>query len=175
MSKANRRRQLKNAAPMIRVVEESHGAWPGPEPTLENLLKHYDKYGWSRSRKRVGRSYGWIDNTYRTYKQMRNDVLVEVARAYLDRDDYLELVATLGKPEFIEQAIELEGWEDEDHGEQSRADVRPRGHSSEPTGVVRNDGYDGTDAIQVRGQRKITGGARIKGQVPNPFTPAIRR
>lgn len=169
---AARRRQLKNAAPMIGVLDE--GTWPvGATVTLETLMKHYERYGWDRTRKRTARGYSYIDNTYQTYHQMRSDSLVEVARVYLDRDDYLQLVAELGRPEFVEEAIDEEGW-NETHGEQSGTDVRTRGYGSEPTGTIGNGGYDGTNATEVRGRREAPGGARIKGQVPNPFETVVR-
>lgn len=173
MSKrARRRKRLKNAAPMISVLDESNAGWPGAEVTLEGLLKHYERYGWDRKKQGSGRHRRWVDQTYRTYHQMRSDSLVEVARAYLDPEDYLELVAKLGRPEFVEEAIEREGWSE--NGEQDEPDVRASGYGSEPTGAVGNDRHDGTDTFEVRGRWENPVRSRVKGEVPNSFAPAIR-
>lgn len=167
------RRQLKNAAPMISVLDD--GTWPTKPVTLENLLNHYEKYGWDRKKQGSGRKRRWIDKTYRTYHQMRSDSLVEIARAYLGRDDYLELVATLGRPEFVEQAIDEEGWTEFDNGEQDETDVRTQGYGSELGGIERNDGYDPTDPTQARTVGQDSGSSSVKGQVPSIPGPLVSR
>lgn len=166
------RRQLKNAAPMIHILDD--GTWPTKPVTLENLLRHYEKYGWDRKKQGSGRKRRWIDKTYRTYHQMRSDSLVEIARSYLDRDDYLELVSTLGKPEFVEQAIDEEGWK-LDNGEQNGADVRTRRYGGELGGTERNDGYDPTDPTQARTVGQDSGSSSVKGQIPSVPTPLVLR
>lgn len=173
MSKAKRRKRLKNAAPMIRVLDD--GIWPTPPVTLENLIKHYERYGWDRMKRGSGRKRRWIDKTYRTYNQLREDSLIQIGRAYLDQDDYLELVAALGKPEFVEDAIDREGWNDEDNGEQDRADVRTRRYGGELGSTQRNDGYDPTDPTQARTIGQDSSSSRIKGQIPSVPTPLVLR
>lgn len=70
-------------------------------PTVENLLRHYRAYGLDAQHKgnNVGKPV-----RYATYKQFRNDSLVEVGRANLSEDAYAFLVDALGHPSWTDAA-----------------------------------------------------------------------
>ena len=71
------------------------------KPTLENLLRHVNKYGLDAQHKgnNVGKPV-----RYSTYKQLRNDAAVEVARAYLGEDAYAMFVETVGAKAWTDEA-----------------------------------------------------------------------
>lgn len=70
-------------------------------PTVENLLRHYRAYGLDNQHKgnNVGKPV-----RYATYKQFRNDSLVEVGRANLAEDAYAFLIESLGHPTWADAA-----------------------------------------------------------------------
>lgn len=79
-------------------------------PTLEDLKKHYDRYGLDRTRKRsVGQGrVVWEESNHRTYKSLRDDSLLETARSYLSLGEYVELVRHIAGDKVAEEALEVE-------------------------------------------------------------------
>lgn len=67
------------------------------QPTSENLLRHFKKYGLDNTHQKH-------NNVYRSYKALSTDALVEVARAYLAEDAFVFLVGAIGFASWEEAA-----------------------------------------------------------------------
>jgi hypothetical protein len=72
-------------------------------PTLENLLKHVQKFGLENSHET---GYRGRPVTYKSYRQFSADAVVLTARAYLGQEAYAFFVESVGYPQFKEQARE---------------------------------------------------------------------
>lgn len=75
-------------------------------PTYENLMKHFNAYGFDRKKNYKGVG---VSREYRTYKQLRNDTLVLVARRNLTVDNYMLLLRNTWAPEhdkWVNEAIQ---------------------------------------------------------------------
>lgn len=71
---------------------------PEAQPTIGNLVKHVERYGLS-ARDGKGRPM-----MYSTYAKFRNDAAVEVGRAYLGEDAFVQYVSLIGYPEWQDNA-----------------------------------------------------------------------
>ena len=71
---------------------------PEAKPTIENLVKHVRTFGLS-SRNGNGK-----ETRYTAYSKFRNDAAVEVARAYLGEDAFVQFVGLIGYSEFQDNA-----------------------------------------------------------------------
>ena len=77
-----------------------------PAPTLEELKKHFDRYGLDKVKGGYRRKE-WVDPNYSTWNQMKGDSLIEVARFFLPTAEVLELVEHITDNErVIKEAIE---------------------------------------------------------------------
>ncbi len=85
-----------------------------PPVTLDGLRKHVKRYGLDKKLKRArnGQPVA-VEVNYTKYKQLRNDSVYEVARYYLGRNSYLELVRDYD-PTMVPEALEFEGWDEEE-------------------------------------------------------------
>lgn len=105
-----------------------------PAVTLAGLRKHIDKYGYDKTMK-YSKGHNKkvpVDTVYKTYRKLRDDSAYQVARFYLEHDDYLELVGDYGGEKFISDAIAYEAWDKEETDD--GADLRKR---NSPAGDVR--------------------------------------
>ena len=71
---------------------------PEALPTVQNLYAHYKAYGLDARNKKG------VSVRYTAYGPFSKDALVEVGRARLSEDAFVQLIGLLGYDEFIDKA-----------------------------------------------------------------------
>lgn len=72
-----------------------------PAPTSEGMLKHLKQYGLDNAHET---GYRGKPVRYKSYKQLREDTWIHVARSVFAEETYSQLVAAAGYAEFDDEA-----------------------------------------------------------------------
>lgn len=76
---------------------------PVEDPTYQDFVKHIKRFG--------------LEGKYTTYAKAENDSVLEVAKRYLSRDEYIRLVKMTISQKVADQVADREGWNDDDESD----------------------------------------------------------
>lgn len=118
-----------------------HGTWKTirPAPTLEELEKHWDKFGSDKVKDGFGK---WNGINYKTWAQASGDSLIEVAVYFLKPDEVFDLLDYMELPDTLVEQARKELL----HADGNDNDIRNKGRHSQRGGV---SGIDGAEPLGV--------------------------